>query len=154
MLLSTFLANSMAECCFWTFMDICLFSSRNAEFKGVDYINNYGFSEFKKHPRLSWGSCNVHLSRMPCFYKNVLKWEETKFKLPPRPRIKKLPNILSVEEVKSFKNWSFIFNRRIIKTKIFYNANIKSDISQRAIRKIVKVQQFKKADNRAILCGF
>jgi len=49
--------------------------------------------------KLAWGSVNNQLAGISCFYKNVLKWDETKFKLPPRPRIKKLPSILSEEEV-------------------------------------------------------
>jgi len=50
--------------------------------------------------KLAWASVNNHLCGISCFCKNVLKWDETKFKLPPRPRIKKLPSILSEEEVK------------------------------------------------------
>ncbi len=49
--------------------------------------------------KLAWGSVNNQLAGISCFYKNVFKWDETKFKLPPRPRIKKLPSILSEEEV-------------------------------------------------------
>jgi len=50
--------------------------------------------------KLAWGSVNNHLCGISCFYKNVIKWDETRFKIPPRPRIKKLPSILSEEEVK------------------------------------------------------
>jgi len=50
--------------------------------------------------KLAWGSVNNHLCGILCFCKNVLKWDETKFKLPPRPRTKKLPITLSEEEVK------------------------------------------------------
>ena len=50
--------------------------------------------------KLAWGSINNILCGLSCFYKNVLKWDETQFKIPPRPRIKKLPSILSEEEVR------------------------------------------------------
>ena len=49
---------------------------------------------------LSWGTCNIYFSGILSFYRNVCKWDETKFKLPPRPRIKKLPLVYSLEEVK------------------------------------------------------
>jgi len=52
-----------------------------------------------------------------CFYKNILKWDETKFKLPPRPRVKKLPSILSEEEVKRlFDATSNLKHRVFLKT--------------------------------------
>lgn len=50
--------------------------------------------------KLSWGSCNTYFSGILSFYRNVCKWDETKFKIPPRPRIKKLPLVYSLEEVK------------------------------------------------------
>ena len=79
---------------------------RLAEFynKSPDLITNEQVQDYLlyllQERKLSWGTCNVHLSGISCFYKNVLQLDETKFKIPPRPRIKKLPNILSVEEVK------------------------------------------------------
>ena len=50
--------------------------------------------------KLSWGSCNNHFSGILCFYRNICKWDETRFQIPPRPRIKKLLAIFSKEEVK------------------------------------------------------
>ena len=50
--------------------------------------------------KLSWGTCNNYFSGIASFYRNVCKWDETKFKIPPRPRIKKLPEVYSLEEVK------------------------------------------------------
>lgn len=50
--------------------------------------------------KLSWGTCNNYFSGIVCFYKNICKWDETKFQIPPRPRIKKLPVVYSLEEVK------------------------------------------------------
>ena len=35
--------------------------------------------------KLAWGSVNNCLQGIACFYKNVLKWDETRFKIPPRP---------------------------------------------------------------------
>jgi len=50
--------------------------------------------------KLSWGTCNNYFSGIVCFYKYICKWDETKFTIPPRPRIKKLPVVYSMEEVK------------------------------------------------------
>jgi integrase/recombinase XerD len=52
-----------------------------------------------KERRLAWNSCNVVFSGLRCFYGEVLKWEQTRFSIPPRPRSKRLPMLLSVEEV-------------------------------------------------------
>ncbi len=49
--------------------------------------------------KLAWNSCNVIFSGLVCFYSQFLKWEEINYSIPPRPRIKKIPMILSREEV-------------------------------------------------------
>jgi integrase len=50
--------------------------------------------------KVSWGTCNNYFSGIACFYRNICKWDETYFKIPPRPRIQKLPVVFSEEEVK------------------------------------------------------
>jgi len=52
-----------------------------------------------KERELAWSSCNVVFSGLRCFYSQVLRWDETRFHIPPRPREKKLPRILSLEQV-------------------------------------------------------
>ncbi len=52
-----------------------------------------------KERELAWSSCNVVFSGLRCFYSQVLRWDETRFHIPPRPREKKLPKILSLEQV-------------------------------------------------------
>ena len=49
--------------------------------------------------KLAWSTCNVVFSGLICFYKNVLNRNKTVFSIPPRPRSKKIPMVLSVEEV-------------------------------------------------------
>ena len=69
-----------------------------------DTLTNEQIQEYLRHlledRDLSWGTCNNYFSGIVCFYKNICKWDETKFKIPPRPRIKKLPIVYSMEEVK------------------------------------------------------
>jgi integrase len=64
-----------------------------------DQIQNY-FRYLIEDRKLAWGSCNNHFSGISCFCRNILKWEETKFKIPPRPRTRQLPIIISEEEAK------------------------------------------------------
>jgi site-specific recombinase XerD len=96
--------------------------------KSPDLLSAEDIQEFLLHllqeRKIKWGSCNVHLSGLACFYKNFMKWEERKFKLPPRPRARKLPNILSVEEVKRlFEAAENIKHRVLLKT--VYSAGLR-----------------------------
>jgi site-specific recombinase XerD len=52
-----------------------------------------------RHRKLSWSSCNVNFSGLHCFYKRFLNRPQSEFSIPPRPRHKKLPEILSRQEV-------------------------------------------------------
>jgi len=61
---------------------------------------------------------------MSYFYKKVLKWNEAKFKLPPRQRIKKLPNILSVKEVKRLFGCTTKLKHRVL-LKTVYSADFR-----------------------------
>ena len=103
---------------------------RLAEFysKSPDLITNEQVQDYLlyllQERKLSWGTCNVHLSGISCFYKNVLQLDEAKFKIPPRPRIKKLPNILSVEEVKRLFDSSANLKHRVM-LKTVYSAGLR-----------------------------
>ena len=50
--------------------------------------------------KLTWGTVNVYLSGLVCFYRGFSKWDETKFQIPPRPRARKLPTAFSKQEVR------------------------------------------------------
>jgi len=50
--------------------------------------------------KLAWSSCNVAFSGLRYFYQRVLRLDETAFYIPPRPRQRKLPMLLSHEEVR------------------------------------------------------
>ena len=66
-------------------------------------IQDYLRYLIEKH-KLAWSTCNVVFSGLICFYKNVLKRDKTVFSIPPRPRSKKIPMVLSVEEVQCLLN--------------------------------------------------
>ncbi|RLD96428.1 MAG: integrase, partial [Bacteroidetes bacterium] len=50
--------------------------------------------------KYAWGTCNNYFSGILSFSRNICKWDETQFNIPPRPSIKKLPTVFSMEEVK------------------------------------------------------
>lgn len=68
-----------------------------------DKLNNDQIQAYLLHlirdRKLAWSSVNVAFSGLRCFYVQVLKWDETRFHIPSRPRQKKLPKLLSVEQV-------------------------------------------------------
>lgn len=51
-----------------------------------------------KDRKLSWKTCNVVFSGLNHFYKKFLKRKASDFWIPPRPRQRKLPEVLSREE--------------------------------------------------------
>lgn len=63
-----------------------------------DQIQNYLLYLIKER-KLAWSSCNVAFSGLCCFYARFLKREAHDFSIPPRPRQRKLPEILSRQEV-------------------------------------------------------
>ena len=69
-----------------------------------DTLTNEQIQEYFRYlledRKLSWGTCNIYFSGIVSFYRNVCKWDETHFHIPPRPRIKKLPKVFSREEVR------------------------------------------------------
>jgi len=69
-----------------------------------DILTNDQIQEYLRYlledRKLSWGTCNNYFSGIMCFYKNICKWDETKFQIPPRPRTRQLPLVYSMEEVK------------------------------------------------------
>lgn len=96
--------------------------------KSPDLITQEEIQEYLlylyQEKKLAWGTCNAYLSALSCFYKNVLHREERKFKLPPRPRSRKLPNILSVEEVKRLFEASANLKHRVL-LKTVYSAGLR-----------------------------
>jgi integrase/recombinase XerD len=74
--------------------------------------------------KLSWGTCNIHFSAIACFYKNICKWDETRFSIPPRPLINKLPIIFSMEEVKRLLDSAANFKHQVL-LKTIYSAGLR-----------------------------
>ena len=49
--------------------------------------------------KLAWSSCNVAISALRVFYRDVLGWDELRFSIPPRVRCTRRPEVLSLREV-------------------------------------------------------
>ena len=50
---------------------------------------------------LAWSTCNVFIAACCCFFKGFLKWDDIQLTLPSRPRDRRLPTVLSVDEVRA-----------------------------------------------------
>lgn len=74
--------------------------------------------------KLAWSTCNVVFSGLICFYKNVLNRDKTVFSIPPRPRSKKIPMVLSVEEVGRLLNATSNLKHRAL-LMITYSAGLR-----------------------------
>ena len=75
--------------------------------------------------KVSWHTCNNYLSGIIFFYKNVCQWENVgRFGIPPRPRQKKLPVTLSIEEVKRL--FAAVTNlKHLVLLKTAYSAGLR-----------------------------
>jgi len=110
--------------------------------------------------KLSWGTCNNYFSGIACFYRNVCKWDENRFQIPPRPRIKKLPVIFSKEEVKRLLASANNFKHQVL-LKTAYSAGLRvselvrlkpDHIESDPSRMLIRVEQGKgKKDRYTVL---
>ena len=93
-----------------------------------DILTNDQIQEYLRYLledlKLSWGTCNNYFSGIVCFYKNICKWDETRFQIPPRPRIKKLPTVFSREEIKRLFAAAKNFKHRVL-LKTVYSAGLR-----------------------------
>ena len=96
--------------------------------KPPDQISNEQIQEYLvyliKDRKLSWGTCNNYYAGLACLYRRVLKRDKSTFTLPPQPSIKKLPQILSVEEVKRLFEATCNLKHRVL-LKIIYSAGLR-----------------------------
>ncbi len=124
-----------------------------------DQIQNY-LRYLLENCKLSWGTCNNYFSGIVSFYRNVCKWDETRFQIPPRPRIKKLPMIFSKEEVKRLFASANNFKHQLL-LKTAYSAGLRvselvrlkpDHIESDPSRMLIRVEQGKgKKDRYTIL---
>ena len=110
--------------------------------------------------KLSWGTCNNYFSGIVCFYRKVCKWDETRFHIPPRPAIKKLPVIFGKEEVKRLLASANNFKHQVLLETV-YGAGLRvselvrlkpDHIESDPSRMVIRVEQGKgKKDRYTVL---
>ena len=84
--------------------------------------------------KLSWATCNNYFSGIVSFYRNVCKWDETRFQIPPRPRVKKLPVIFSKEEVKRLFDSANNFKHQVLLKTAYKSAGATTDDDLGSVR--------------------
>lgn len=75
--------------------------------------------------KLAWSSCKTYLSGITYFYRHICGREvDDRFGLPPRPRARKLPAVLSMEEVNRLLNCIDNPKHRVL-LKTIYSAGLR-----------------------------
>jgi len=69
--------------------------------------------------QLAWSSCNVLFCALKKYYREYLRRDESEFSIPPRPRSKQLPMLLSREEVNRIVNAPVSLKHRALLTTVY-----------------------------------
>lgn len=107
--------------------------------------------------KLAWSSCKTYLSGITYFYRHICNREvDDRFGLPPRPRGKKLPAVLSMEEVSRLLSCIDNLKHRVI-LKTIYSAGLRvgeairlkpEHIESDPSRMVIRVEQGKGRKDR------
>lgn len=110
-----------------------------------------------KEKNLAFSSTNVIFSAFRLFYLQILRWNETKFYLPPRVKKSKLPDILSVGEVWQILRAAANIKHRVI-LMLLYDCGLRtSEVTRLKVRNIdsqrmlLKIEQGKGSKDRYVL---
>lgn len=121
-----------------------------------DQVRAY-FRHLLMERKLAWTSCKNYLSGITYFYRHICGREvDDRFGLPPRPRSRKLPAVLSMEEVRRLlSNIDNLKHRVILKT--IYSAGLRvgeairlkpEHIESDPSRMVIRVEQAKGRKDR------
>jgi integrase/recombinase XerD len=90
-----------------------------------DQVRDY-FRHLLLEKKLAWSSCKTYLSGISYFYRhNICDREvDDRFGLPPRPRGRKLPAVLSMEEVSRLLGCIDNLKHRVL-LKTIYSAGLR-----------------------------
>lgn len=110
--------------------------------------------------KLAWGSCKTYLSGITYFYRHICNREvDDRFGLPPRPRGRKLPSVLSMEEVRHLLSCIDNLKHRVL-LKTIYSAGLRvgeairlkpEHIESDPSRMVIRVEQGKGRKDRYTL---
>lgn len=113
--------------------------------------------------KLEWTSCKNYLSGITYFYRHICNREvDDRFGLPPRPKGRKLPVVLSMEEVTRLLSCIDNLKHRVL-LKTIYSAGLRvgeavrlkpEHIESDPSRKVIRVEQGKgRKDRYTVLSG-
>ncbi len=89
-----------------------------------DQVRDY-FRHLLTERKLAWSSCKNYLSGITYFYRHICDREvDDRFGLPPRPRGRKLPAVLSMEEVAHLLSCVKNLKHRVL-LKTMYSAGLR-----------------------------
>lgn len=121
-----------------------------------DQVRAY-FRHLLLERKLAWTSCKNYLSGITYFYRHICGREvDDRFGLPPRPRSRKLPAVLSMEEVSRLLSSIDNLKHRVI-LKTIYSAGLRvgeairlkpEHIESDPSRMVIRVEQGKGRKDR------
>lgn len=121
-----------------------------------DQVRAY-FRHLLLERKLAWGSCKTYLSGITYFYRHICHREvDDRFGLPPRPRGRKLPSVLSMEEVSRLLSCIDNLKHRVL-LKTIYSAGLRvgeairlkpEHIESDPSRMVIRVEQGKGRKDR------
>nr|WP_176360076.1 site-specific integrase [Desulfosediminicola ganghwensis] len=121
-----------------------------------DQVRGY-FRHLLLEKKLAWSSCKTYLSGITYFYRHICDREvDDRFGLPPKPRSKKLPAVLSMEEVGRLLGCIDNLKHRVL-LKTIYSAGLRvgeairlkpEHIESDPSRMVIRVQQGKGRKDR------
>lgn len=121
-----------------------------------DQVREY-FRHLLIERKLQWSSCKNYLSGITYFYRHICNREvDDRFGLPPRPRGRKLPPVLSMEEVSRLLSCIDNLKHRVL-LKTIYSAGLRvgeairlkpEHIESDASRMVIRVEQGKGRKDR------
>lgn len=107
--------------------------------------------------KLAWSSCKTYLAGITYFYRHICNREvDDRFGLPPRPRSRKLPAVLSMEEVSRLLSCIDNLKHRVL-LKTIYSAGLRvgeairlkpEHIESDPSRMVIRVEQGKGRKDR------
>jgi site-specific recombinase XerD len=121
-------------------------------------LNNDQIQDFLHHciqeKQLAWSSCNVLFCAMKKYYREYLGRDESGFSIPPRPRSKQLPMLLSREEANRIVNVPVSLKHRALLATVYGSGLRVSEVVRlrpehiESSRMMIRIEQAKGAKDR------
>jgi site-specific recombinase XerD len=102
----------------YTIADLTSFHQQSAEELINEQIQDY-LLYCIQDKKLEWSSCNIRFCALKKYYQDYLGYDESRFSIPPRPRSRKLPMLLSQEEVRSILQAPISLKHRALLTTVY-----------------------------------